>query len=159
MTVPELPTILFGYMKIQALQLCEHVATYTNGTFTLVNAGVSKFEVPSVPVLVSFMVFVQAEHEKGDSKNHRFDFSLRDVDGVIYETQMPNSPAKASVRVTANVAVDIKPEHPDDEPVIVNFGQGMPIVFDRPGTFYVRVDVDSQSKQVPLKIVLVQKVN
>jgi hypothetical protein len=64
---------------------------------------------------------------------------------------MPGNSAKIPVRLGANVSVQIKKEHPDDEPIFINFSQAMPVVVDRTGSFIVRVDVDGQVIQVPLK--------
>jgi len=143
--------LLADEMQVKAMLLCEHATSYQNGTFSVLNAGIYKITQATFPFMAPITVMIHAYAEIGEAGEHRFVISLRDENGQKVETQLPNG-KKAEIAVAAQMSLQVDPKHPKEEPLVINFPITMPIVFQRPGQYQIRCDIDGASNTVPLFI-------
>jgi len=130
-------------MKVKQVILCQHAVGYENGSFSILNGGLSSASVPSFPATLPLTVLVHALADPSEPPVHHFAISVRDAEGRILEIPGPEGRLQP-MRLEANLTVQAGPNHPPEVPLPVNFIPSLPVFIQKPGRFEVRCEVDGE---------------
>jgi hypothetical protein len=131
-------------MRIKYFMLCQHAVGYENGSFSVLNGGLTGVAVPSLPAPIPLTVLLHAQAFPEEPPGHHVALTIRDEKGEVLEVPGPDG-RKQKISIEANLTVQAGPNHPAGMPMPVNFIPTMPVLFERPGKYEVRCEIDGQA--------------
>jgi hypothetical protein len=141
-------------MEIKLFTIARSVQAYPDGTYSILNGGIHEIGSPTFPAMLPITVFIHAETDlKKDIGTHHFSISVRNQDGQIVE--VPVAPGKKGpIRIEGNIRIEKKPDAQvvEGKPDLFNVATAINFLAETPGNFSIWLEINGQSKQLPLKV-------